>query len=221
MAVPNLGPYADKPWKDEEKIHASMIDMIDRDMGRLFGLLKELRIDEQTVVFFCSDNGGARRYDGRFDSNRGLRGNKGQVYEGGLRTPMLVRWPGRTPAGKTSDLPWSFVDVLPTLADLAGAAIPPAVDGVSVLPAILGQPQQLERMLYWEQYNGGFQQAVRWGKWKGIRREGKPFELYDLSSDPAETRNVEKANSMVVRRIEEFMDAAHVPSVNWPRQAAR
>jgi arylsulfatase A-like enzyme len=217
MAVPSLGVYADKPWTEDEKIHAAMIDLIDRDMGRLLALLKELRIDEQTVVYFCSDNGAARRYDGRFDSNRGLRGKKGDLYEGGQRTPMLVRWPGRIPAGRSNDLPWSFADVLPTLADIAGAKVPPGIDGISVLPATLGKPQQSDRMLYWEQYSGGFQQAVRWGKWKGIRREGKPFELYDLTADPAEARNVADANATIVRRIGEFMDSSHVPSPNWPR----
>jgi arylsulfatase A-like enzyme len=216
MAVPSLGIYADKPWKEEEKIHAAMIDLIDRDMGRLIGLLKELRIDENTIVFFCSDNGGARRYDGRFDSNGSLRGSKGSLYEGGLRTPMLVRWPGKIRPGTTSDLPWMFADVMPTLAELAGAAVPPNIDGVSVLPAILGQRQQLDRMLYWEQGPGGNQRAVRWGRWKGIRREGNPFELYDLAADPGETTNVAGANAATVRRIEEFMAAAHVPSPNWP-----
>lgn len=224
MAVPSLGAYADKPWKEEEKIHAAMIDLIDRDMGRLFALLKELRIDENTVVFFCSDNGAPRRYDGHFDSNRGLRGTKGDLYEGGLRTPMIVRWPGRIRGGAQSDRPIYFADIMPTLAELAGAATPPDIDGVSVVPAILGRnvagAAEPERMLYWEQYSGGFQQAARWGRWKGIRAEGKPFELYDLTADPAEARNVAAANAEVVSRISTFMDSAHVPSPNWPRRSA-
>src|SRR5690606_4449382 len=136
-----------------EKIHAAMIHLIDRDMGRLFALIKELGIDDQTIVFFCSDNGGARRHDGRFDSNGPFRGAKGDVYEGGLRTSMLVRWPGKVPAGSTSDLPWYFADVLPTLADVAGARAPAGVDGISVLPSVLGQRQNVDRMLYWEQYS--------------------------------------------------------------------
>jgi arylsulfatase A-like enzyme len=219
MAVPSLGAYADQPWTEEEKIHASMIDMIDRDMGRLLATLKELKIDETTIVFFCSDNGGARRYDGRFDSNGVLRGKKGDVYEGGLRSPMLVRWPGKIRAGSTSALPWTFADVLPTLADLVGTAVPPGVDGASVMPAILGKRQSLDRMLYWEQYGRSFQQAVRWGRWKGIRRDdGTPFELYDLNADPGETRNLAAANASVVRRMEAFMESAHVPSPNWLRR---
>jgi arylsulfatase A-like enzyme len=222
MAVPSLGAYVDKPWKEEEKIHAAMIGLIDRDMGRLFDLLRELKIDEKTIVFFTSDNGGARRYDGRFDSNRGLRGAKGDSYEGGLRTPLLVRWPGKVPAGVSSDLPTMFADVLPTLAELAGAPVPPRIDGVSVLPTLLGQRQDLDRMLYWEQYSGGFQQAVRWGQWKAIRRDGPPvtFELYDLSRDGLEANNVATAHPAVVQRIEAFMASAHTPSANWSRRDA-
>jgi arylsulfatase A-like enzyme len=222
MAVPSLGAYADRPWTEEEKIHAAMISLIDRDMGRLFDLLKELRIDDNTVVFFTSDNGGARRYDGRFDSNAPLRGAKGDVFEGGLRTPLLVRWPGKVPAGSTSDLPCMFFDVLPTLADLAGAPVPPRIDGVSLRPTLFGQRQELDRMIYWEQYSGGFQQAVRWGKWKAIRRDGAPasFELYDLKSDPGEATNVAAANAPVVQRIEKYMAEAHTPSANWSRRDA-
>ncbi len=218
FAVPDLGPYATMPWTKEEQIYAAMLHLIDRDMGRLFALLKELGIDDNTIVFFCSDNGGWRRNDGRFDSNAPFRGAKGDVFEGGLRTPMLVRWPGKVPAGVTGSLPWTFADVLPTLADLAGAAVPPQVDGISVLPSILGKPQALDRKLYWEQYSGGFEQAVRWGKWKGIRRSGKNFELYDLSQDIAEARNVGDAHPTVVQEIEAFMASAHVPSPNWKRQ---
>jgi arylsulfatase A-like enzyme len=222
LAVPDIGMYSDRPWTNNEKIYAAMITLIDRDVGRLFALVKELNIDNRTVVFFCSDNGGPTRHDGRFDSNGKLRGIKGDVYEGGLRTPMLVRWPGKVPAGASSDLPWTFADVLPTLADLTGASMPRGVDGVSVLPSVLGKRQELERMLYWEQYSGGFQQAVRWGKWKGIRRDGPPvtFELYDLSADPSEAKDVAAANSAVVQRIEAFMSKAHTPSPNWSRAGA-
>ncbi len=222
MAVPSLGAYADRPWSEEEKIHAAMVSLIDRDMGRLFDLLKELKIDDHTVVFFTSDNGGARRYEGRFDSNAPLRGAKGDVFEGGLRTPLLVRWPGQIPAGTKSDLPCMFFDILPTLADLAGASAPLRIDGVSLRPTLLGQRQELDRMIYWEQYSGGFQQAVRWGRWKAIRRDGAPasFELYDLPADPGETKNLAGANAAVVQRIEKFMAEAHTPSPNWSRRAA-
>jgi len=222
MAVPSLGAYADRPWKQDEKVHAAMIDLIDRDMGRLFALLQELGLDEKTVVFFTSDNGGHRRHDGLFDSNAPFRGLKGDVYEGGLRAPLLVRWPGRIPAGSRSDLPCMFFDVLPTLADLAGAPPPPGIDGMSLRPTLLGQRQNSDRMIYWEQYSGGFQQAVRWNRWKAVRREGNPasFELYDLVADVAESRNVAAAHPEVVRQIEAYMTTAHTPSPNWSRRDA-
>ena len=222
LAVPDIGEYRDRPWTQNEKIYAAMVSLIDRDMGRLFALLKELQIDERTVVFFCSDNGGPTRHDGRFDSNGRLRGTKGDVYEGGLRTPLLVRWPGKVPSGASSDLPVYFADVLPTFADITDASVPPGVDGISIMPAMLGKNQQVDRMLYWEQYSGGFQQAVRWGKWKGIRRDGPPvsFELYDLAADPSEAKDVAGSNPAMVKRIEEFMASAYTPSPNWSRKAA-
>ncbi|MBI4622715.1 MAG: arylsulfatase [Verrucomicrobia bacterium] len=221
MAVPSLGAYANESWTEEEKVFAAMITLIDQDVGRMLDLLRELRIEDNTIVFFCSDNGGWRRYEGRFDSNKPFRGAKGDLWEGGLRTSMIVRWPGRVPSGASSDLPWYFADVMPTLAELAGAAVPPNIDGVSVLPAILGQRQSLDRMLYWEQYGGGaLQQAARWGRWKGIRHEAAAvtFELYDLAADIGETRDVAAGNPDVVRRMEAFLASAYTPSPNWFRQ---
>ena len=113
-----------------------------------------------------------------------------------------------------------FMDVLPTLAEVAGASVPPNLNGISVLPAMLGREQRVDRMLYWEQYSGGFAQAVRWGIWKGIRTQGTSFALYNLESDPGEQQNIAEQNGDVVRRISEFMDNAHVPSPNWSRQSA-
>jgi len=223
-AVPRIDAYADKPWTEDEKIFATMVDMLDRDMGRLFALLKELGIDDNTIVFFCSDNGAWKRHEGRFESNRGLRGAKGDVYEGGLRVPLIVRWPGKTPRGASSDLPCYFADVMPTLAEVAGAAVPPNIDGISILPTIQGRPQKLDRMLYWEQYSGGagLVQAARWGRWKGIAKSGdaKSFELYDLSQDAAETKNVAEANAATTKQMTAFMLSAHTPSPNWIWSAA-
>jgi arylsulfatase A-like enzyme len=216
--VPSLETYADKPWPEDFKIHAAMVTRLDRDLGRLMALLKELGLDENTVVFFCSDNGGVERRDGVLDSVGPFRGKKGQQTEGGLRVPMIVRWPGQVAAGKVSDAPWYFADVLPTLCDLGGAKITGKVDGISVLPTILGRTQaELNtRMMYWEQYNGGFQQAVRWGQWKGHYTPAKDnFELYDLKTDQMEARNVAAQHPDVVREIRAFMTAAHVPSPNW------
>jgi len=216
--IPSVAPYQDRDWPEDYKVHAAMVTLLDRDFGRLMELLKELGLERRTVVFFCSDNGAVQRREGVLDSAGPFRAQKGSSYEGGLRTPMIVRWPGRVAAGAVSHAPWYFADFLPTAAALAGATPPPGIDGTSILPTLLGQPQDLDsRMLYWEQYSGGYQQAVRWGRWKAVRFAAKnAFELYDLTSDLAEQHNVAEQHPEVVRQIAAFMDSAHVDSPCWP-----
>lgn len=216
--IPDTAPYSNQPWTDDEKVHAAMITRLDRDIGSLFQLLKDLEIDQDTIVFFCSDNGAAKRWEGRFDSSGKLQGRKRDMYEGGLRTPMIVRWPGQVAASQTNDLPWYFADVLPTLAELGDAQAPANIDGVSVLPTILGENQDLgDRMLYWEFFESGFQQAVRLGDWKAIRLAvGEPLELYDLSKDIGESRNLASKYPEVVARFETLLKSARSPSTNWP-----
>jgi len=223
--IPDTAPYSDKPWKANEKVHAAMVTRMDRDIGRLMGVLEELKIADDTVVFFCSDNGAAERWEGRFDSSGPLRGRKRDLYEGGIRTPMIVRWSGRINAGATSPAAWYFADVLPTLAELTGAT-PPAgkLDGVSVLPTLLGkdQPELNERFLYWEFFERGFQQAVRWGKWKAIRPQpGRPLDLYDLDKDLGEKNNVAADNPAVIEKIETYLKTARTESERWPVPAPK
>jgi len=218
---PDVEPYTDKPWSDAEKKYAAMVTRMDRDVGRIMALLKERGLDENTVVFFCSDNGWTPSYTGTnsaFASGGPLRGTKGNLYEGGIRVPMIVRWPGRIRPGTISDQVWAFWDVLPTLADLAGAPVPQPVDGISVLPAILGKNQeQQHEYLYWEHRTRGFQQAVRWGNWKGIRHgTTKPLELYDLAKDLSEKHDVAGDHPDIVKRIESYMKGARTPSKHWP-----
>jgi len=216
--IPDTAPYSDENWTDDEKVHAAMITRLDRDVGVLFQTLKDLNIDKQTIVFFCSDNGAAERWEGRFDSSGLLRGRKRDMYEGGIRTPMIVRWPGTVSPNTTSDVPWYFADVLPTLADLAGVAPPSSIDGISVLPTIFGKKQNLEnRHLYWEFFERGFQQAVRKGKWKAIRPGvGEPLELYNIKKDLSETDNVASTHPGVVAEMESIIHSARTPSRNWP-----
>jgi arylsulfatase A-like enzyme len=216
--IPDYGPYKDKPWTDDEKTHAAMITRMDGDIGRLLDLVKELGLDNDTLIFFCSDNGAAQRWEGRFDSSGPLRGRKRDLYEGGIRTPMIVRWPGKVPANAVSEQVWMFQDVLPTLADVGGAAPPENIDGVSVLDTLLGREQFLgDRMLYWEFFESGFQQAVRWKNWKGIRLEsGLPLELYDLSVDIDESDNIAAAHPEIVKKLEQMMKEARTPSKHWP-----
>jgi arylsulfatase A-like enzyme len=216
--IPSTEPYTDKSWPADAKVHAAMITRMDKDIGKLMILLKDLAIVEKTLVFFCSDNGAAKRWDGIFDSSGPLRGKKTELYEGGIRTPMIVRWPGKVPAGRTSKAPWYFADVMPTLAEVAGVTPPTNIDGINVLPLLLGKKQKTDdRFLYWEFPSGKFQQAVRWRNYKAIRSApGKPLELYDLSQDIAEKNDIAEENPDVIARIEAYLKTARKDSPNWP-----
>ncbi|MGI9242417.1 MAG: arylsulfatase [Verrucomicrobiales bacterium] len=221
LEIPDLGEYAEKPWQESEKAYAAMVTRLDSDVGRILSLLEELDLEDETLVFFCSDNGAADRWEGRFDSSGPLRGRKRDLYEGGLRVPMVVRWPGVIQAGGVSDAVWSFTDMMPTLAGLTGAELPGnlALDGVSVLPTLHGepQPQLAERFLYWEFFERGFGQAARWGNWKALRKgQGDSLELYDLSKDIGEANDVAAANAGVVEKFEEFFKGARSESEAWP-----
>ena len=132
--------------------------------------------------------------------------------------PMIARWPGKVSVGKTSDLPWYFADFLPTAADLARAQSPENIDGKSIVPVLLGKQKDIgERFLYWEYFESGFQQAVRWKQWKAIRlKRGEPLILFNLSKDLAEEHNVASGNPDVIARIEEYLKTARTESLNWP-----
>ena len=216
--IPGTEPYTNKSWPDDAKVYAAMVTLMDADIGRIMKLLKELDIDKKTLVFFCSDNGGAKRWEGIFDSSGLLRGQKTNLYEGGIRTPMIVRWPGNVPAGKTSNAPWYFADVMPTLAEIAGVTPPANIDGMNVLPLLLGKKQRTDdRFLYWEFPTGKFQQAVRWRNYKAVRAApGKPLELYDLSRDIEEKNDIAKDNPDVITKIEAYLKTARTESPNWP-----
>ena len=220
--IPSVEPYDDMPWSDDEKVYAAMVSRIDRQVGEIVALLGELNIRDDTLLFFGSDHGAARRWEGVFDSCGALRGQKGIVYEGGIRTPMICSWPGRIPSGMVSDQVWYYADFLPTVADITGRQAPEDVDGVSMLPTLLGEPQDLtERFLYWEFYGRGFQQAVRHGDWKAVlpstdRVFDEPLELYDLSEDISESSDVAADNPAVIASMQEFLGACRVDSPNWP-----
>jgi arylsulfatase A-like enzyme len=140
------------------------------------------------------------------------------MYEGGIRTPMIVRWPGRVGAGRISDAVWYFADVLPTLAELTGAAPPGDIDGISILPALLGKKQKTDdRFLYWEFFERNFQQAVRWRNFKAVRlAPGKPLELYDLAKDIGEERDISAERPDIVAKFETYLKTARTESANWP-----
>lgn len=218
--IPDTGRYTTRDWEPDEKVYAAMITRMDSDVGRLLDQLRAKEIPRQTVVFFCSDNGAARRWEGRFDSSGALRGRKRDVYEGGLRTPMIVWWPGQIEAGSVSAAPWYFADVLPTLAELgrASAHVPEGIDGMSVVPTLLGQEQDTsDRVMYWEFHGGGFAQAVRWRTWKAVQPSAEgSIELYDLGTDPGETRDVSGEHPEVVARLAGHLRSERLPSPEWP-----
>ena len=221
--VPSDEPYTKEDWPQTEKNFAAMITRMDRDVGRIAALIQQLGLDSNTLIFFTSDNGPEdtlSHVPEYFDSNSIYRGLKRDMYEGGIRVPMIARWPGKVPAGRTSEQVWAQWDMLPTLAALAGLPVPEGIDGLSMLSALLGEEQQAQHdYLYWDygHCRPVYTQAVRAGDWKGLRNgQGVSVELYDLKGDPGETTDVAAANPEVVKQIEAYMKEAVTPSGDYP-----
>ncbi len=222
--APDFGSYAGEPWTDDEKTYAAMIEYMDRGIGQILDTVKANGIDDNTVIFFASDNGPRSEPTPQqtevidfFDSNGIYKGYKRDMYEGGIHDPLIVRWTHHIPAGSTSDLPVYFPDFLPTALALAEAG-PQKTDGISFVPYLLHpELKGKDRFLYWEFYEPVFEQAVRWGRWKAMRhsRTGA-FELYDLSSDPSEQTNIATQHPDVIKRIEAYVATAHTPSAEYP-----
>jgi arylsulfatase A-like enzyme len=234
---PYTGETGYLPHRTPRAAYAAMITRLDRDIGRLLALIDGFGLRENTIVVFTSDNGPLwDRFGGTdsafFNSAGGLRGHKGNYYEGGIRVPCLVRWTGRIAAGSVSGRVTGFEDWLPTLLELIGAstAVPAAIDGISFAPTLLGQRQPERPFLYRESQGYDGQQSIRIGNWKGIRtnlhprpavKEKRPgeLELYDLASDPAESRNVAAAHPEIVAQMRALLQAQRVPSPLWPISA--
>jgi arylsulfatase A-like enzyme len=215
--IPEDPVFSGKPWPEEIRSYAAMVALADRDVGRVMQKLKDLGIDDRTLVIFSSDNGANPEFIEPLGSTGGLRGHKRMLYEGGTRAPFIVRWPGKIQPGTTSDLLTTFVDFLPTAAELSGVPAPKGIDGHSIVPTLLGKGQQTRHeSLYFEIYEPYFQQAVRMGDWKGYRLGTKaPLELYDLKADPVEKQNIAAAHPDIVRKIEGIMKAEHSPSPHY------
>lgn len=218
MEVPSFGEFADKDWPAPEKGFASMIRNIDSDVGKVLAKLKELGIDENTLVIFSSDNGPHQEGGHQmpfFDSNGPLQGMKRDLYEGGIRVPMIARWPGRIAASATSPHISGFQDMLPTFAAIAGTETQ-ATDGISITPTLLGKGEQTQHdHLYWEFSEKGGRQAVLQGKWKGVRlntlkNPNAPIELYDISKDIEESNNIADQHPEIVAQLAAIMREAHV-----------
>ena len=207
------------PQTQPRAVRAAMITRLDRDVGRLLDLLDELRLAGRTLVIFSSDNGPATAggHDPQFFQSAGsLRGLKFTLYEGGIRTPLIARWPGRVPQGATSDVISAFWDWLPTFAEIASVKPPPNIDGLSLAPTLLGTPakQRTHDYLYWEHAPA---QALRIGDWKAVRTAtGDPIQLFDLAKDEGETRDVAAEHGDLVRDIEQRMAAARTESPDFP-----
>ncbi|VGO20383.1 arylsulfatase [Pontiella sulfatireligans] len=222
--VPDLAQYKDKDWPKNMKIHAAMTSRMDRDIGAIKRRLEELGLAENTLITFNSDNGAHGQFGSLefFKTSGKLRGKKRLMYEGGVRSPMIAYWPGKVPAGTVNDHISAFWDMLPTLAELTGEPVQGKTDGISMLPALLGRndKQQKHKYLYWELYEGSPNQAVRFGKWKGVvadRRKGMKIELYDVTSDEGEQADVASEHPEVVEKIRQMMKDARVPSPYWDK----
>jgi arylsulfatase A-like enzyme len=224
MEDPDRSQFASESWPAAEIGFASMVARLDRDVGRLLAQLDALGLANDTLVLFASDNGPHQEggHDGTFfDSNGPLRGFKRDLTEGGIRVPFIARWPGHIKAGTTSDHAGYFGDFFATAADLSGQSLPTGLDSQSFLPALLGQPQPAHEFLYWEFYENGSGQAVRFGDWKALRRPmlTGPVELYHLATDLGEEHDVAAAHADLVARAKAYMDRSHVPSPLWPAPA--
>lgn len=220
MEVPELGQYSERDWPGAEKRKAAMITRLDGYVGQILESLQNRGLDQQTLVIFSSDNGPHREGGvdpDFFESNGRLRGIKRDLYEGGIRVPMIAHWPGTVQPGSESHHVSAFWDILPTLADLVNQPVDHPVDGISFLPELLGEKQPQHEYLYWEFHERGSKQAVRMGNWKGLRLSpASPLELYDLDTDSSETHDVASDHPKVVKQIESVLKTARDDSEEWP-----
>ncbi len=230
--IPDSDPawaiYKDKDWPESARRYAAMVSMIDRQVGEVLALLKELGIEQNTLVMFSGDNGGADYFASR-EYPRGVhsanknpqtgveyRGKKGDLYEGGLRVPFIARWPGKIPAGRVSEHLGYFPDVMPTIAEVTGAKAPADTDGLSLVPTLFGEQatgraQPQHDYLYWE--IGGWA-AIRQGQWRAVRpRQQAKWELYNLAADPSESNDVAATQPEILKKLEALATQAHTPSV--------
>ncbi|HUT46069.1 MAG TPA: arylsulfatase [Sedimentisphaerales bacterium] len=227
------GKWPDPPYKgdkgyfahpDPRACYAAMVTRMDKDVGRIMSLLKDLALDDNTLVIFTSDNGPT--FNGGsdsafFESAKPLRGLKASVYEGGIRVPYIARWPGRIKAASTSNHISAFWDFLPTCCELIGEDTPQDIDGISMLPTLFGrhQEQRKHEYLYWE-LSG--QQAIRMGKWKALRlKPGRKIELYDLDSDIAESKDLADEHPEIVAEMAETFRTSRTESEVFPLPKAK
>ena len=222
--VPDYGPYAAKDWPKQDKGQAAMISRMDGYVGQMLDHLKELGLDENTVVVFTSDNGphDESKHDlTRFNPSGPYSGIKRSLTDGGIRIPLIVRWPGKVKAGSVSGHVGSFADWMVTAAELSGSKAPQPTDGISFVPTLLGGEQKQHEFLYWEFHEGGFKQAALYkGRWKGIRQGSAdaPVRLYDQENDVAEQTDVAAAHPEIAEKIGAYLKTARSESPDWTPQ---
>ncbi|UXX78108.1 arylsulfatase [Reichenbachiella carrageenanivorans] len=206
-------------------VYATMVTRIDQYVAQIMDKLEELNLSDNTIVIFTSDNGPAVEGGADpdfFDGTAGLRGYKRDLYEGGIRAPFIAVWPGHIPAGATSTHVSTFWDMMPTFAELVGVEVPSHTDGISFLPTLLGKSgQEVHEYLYWEFPAAGGRKAIRMGQWKGVaynltKGKKRNFELYNLSSDPAEAHDLSADHPEIVAKLQAAMQSASLPSELFP-----
>lgn len=224
--IDDFGIYRDKPWTDTQKAYAAQVTRIDSDMGELVDTLRELGIAKHTLIVFAGDNGSSfnpsseigKLFDQTMDGK--LRGFKRGMYEGALRQASFAWWPGTVPAGRVTDEPWAFWDLMPTFAELSGARKPKGyeTDGHSLVKFFKGGKAPKRDYFYWELHRGNRPvQAARFGKWKAVRNGyDKPIEIYNLETDTPETKDLAAKRKDLVKRADSIFKQAHRPDPNWP-----
>ncbi len=221
LDAPDQAIFTNKDWPDDMKTYAAMIYYLDRSVARIKQRLVETGLSENTILIFTSDNGPRSNYSDRltevvdfFNSNGDLRGYKRDLYEGGIRVPMVAWSPKMIDKGVISS-PYYFTDMMATFRDIAGGQFELVTDGVSFYSEIIERNRAVDpRYLYWEFFENGFEQAIRYDRWKGIKRNGE-YELYDLATDIGESRNVVNDHPEVIQAMEKYLSACRTESPYW------
>jgi len=222
LDAPNVDGYQDKDWSQDSKTYAAMVSVLDQSVEKIKQYLIQSGLDKNTIVIFCSDNGPRSEPTPQlsavadfFDSNGQLTGYKRDVYEGGIRVPFIAWSPRYVKPGELNHVPGYFADIMPTLGDIASSKVAYKTDGTSLYPQIKGKQDAESRFLYWEFFEKGFEQAVRYGNWKAVKRKGK-IELYDLSKDISEKKDLATEHPELIQQVEEYLKTCRTESPFWP-----